>query len=112
MSDKKCLPGEARVQFLACLERIESMVAKGHTIKSIYRTLCSEKKISMTYRTMCTLWKKKHPKEMKKPPAAPAGQATLPAVTEHNNAPAVAAVAAEEKKSFGQDPPKEYTDII
>ena len=46
---------------------------------------------------------------MKKPPAAPAGQAALPAVAERNNAPAV---AAEEKKSFGQDPPKEYTDII
>ena len=106
--EKKCLPGEARVQFIACLERIESMVAKGHTIKSIYRTLCSEKKISMTYRTMCTLWKKRHPKE-KKHPASPAGQATLPAVVEHNNAPIV---AAEEKKSFGQDPPKEYTDII
>ena len=48
-------------------------------------------------------------RERKKHPAAPAGQATLPAVAERNNAPAV---AAEEKKSFGQDPPKEYTDII
>lgn len=122
---KKLNPGQAVVQFLALKSVIVEMRMQGHSHSAIYRTLRESGKITMSYEAFIYNVKRHvyqqtdsgsvtehRARERKKPPATPAGQATLPAVTEHNNAPAVAAVAAEEKKSFGQDPPKEYTDII
>lgn len=119
---KKLNPGQAVVQFLALKSVIVEMRMQGHSHSAIYRTLRESGKITMSYEAFIYNVKRHvyqqkdtgsvtehRARERKKHPAAPAGQATLPAVAEHNNAPAV---AAEEKKSFGQDPPKEYTDII
>ena len=119
---KKLNPGQAVVQFLALKSVIIEMRMQGHSHSAIYRTLRESEKITMSYEAFIYNVKRHvyqqkdsgsatghKAKERKKHPASPAGQATLPAVAEHNNAPAV---AAEEKKSFGQDPPKEYTDII
>ena len=119
---KKLNPGQAVVQFWALKSVIVEMRMQGHSHSAIYRTLRESGKITMSYEAFIYNVKRhvyqqtdsgsatRHKaKERKKHPASPAGQATLPAVAEHNNAPSV---AAEEKKSFGQDPPKEYTDII
>ena len=119
---KKLNPGQAVVQFLALKSVIVEMRMQGYSHSAIYRTLRESGKITMSYEAFVYNVKRHvyqqtdtgsvtehRARERKKPPAAPAGQAALPAVAERNNAPAV---AAEEKKSFGQDPPKEYTDII
>ena len=119
---KKLNPGQAVVQFLALKSVIVEMRMQGHSHSAIYRTLRESGKITMSYEAFIYNVKRHvyqqtdtgsvtehRARERKKHTASTVGQAVLPAVVEHDNAPAV---AAEEKKSFGQDPPKEYTDII
>jgi len=43
----KLMPGEARVEFLACVNEVRKMIDEGYTAASIYRLFLKENKISM-----------------------------------------------------------------
>lgn len=44
--------GEARLEFVACREKIEEMLNKGHGISSIHRELHKNGMITMSYKTL------------------------------------------------------------
>ena len=50
MSDSGA-PGRHRVAFIALRPLIESLLAKGHTMKSAWASLRAEKKLAMNYQT-------------------------------------------------------------
>jgi len=45
----KLMPGEARVEFLACVNEVRKMIDEAYTAASIYRMYIKENKISMSY---------------------------------------------------------------
>ena len=45
----------AKVEFLGCLEKVESMLAQGFSKRISYERLLEEKRLSMAYVTFCKL---------------------------------------------------------
>ena len=55
MSGKPLRHNMAKVEFLGCLEKIESMLAQGFSKRIIYERLFEEKRLTMAYVTFCKL---------------------------------------------------------
>lgn len=55
MSGKPLRHNMAKVEFLGCLEKIESMLAQGFSKRMVYEKLLEEKRLSMAYVTFCKL---------------------------------------------------------
>jgi hypothetical protein len=81
MSGKPLRHNMAKVEFLGCLEKIESMLAQGFSKRIIYERLLEEKRLSMAYVTFCKLTVK-------------AAQSSLPAAPQLNAAPVLAKAAS------------------
>ncbi len=77
--------GEARLEFVACRERIEKMLAQGHSISSIHRILHESGVITMSYKTLQDKINKigKAPRSMStaKRPTPPTGREAAPLPT-------------------------------
>lgn len=74
MSGKPLRHNMAKVEFLGCLEKIESMLAQGFSKRIIYERLFEEKRLTMAYVTFCKL-------------TVRAAQSSLPAAPQLNAAP-------------------------
>lgn len=77
MSGKPLRHNMAKVEFLGCLENIESMLAQGFSKRIIYERLLEEKRLTMAYVTFCKL-------------TVRAAQSSLPAAPQLNAAPVLA----------------------
>ena len=55
MSAKPLRHTMAKVEFLGCLDRVESMLAQGFSKKIVYETLLGERRLTMAYVTFCKL---------------------------------------------------------
>ena len=55
MSGKPLRLNLAKVEFLGCLEKIESMLSQGFSKRIVYERLLEEKRLSMAYVTFCKL---------------------------------------------------------
>lgn len=55
MPGKSLRHSMAKVEFLGCLEKVESMLAQGFSKRIIYERLLEEKRLSMAYVTFCKL---------------------------------------------------------
>ena len=55
MSAKPLRYTMAKVEFLGCLDRVESMLAQGFSKKIVYETLLGEHRLTMAYVTFCKL---------------------------------------------------------
>jgi hypothetical protein len=47
--------GEARVEYLACVDNVRKLLADGHNLSSIHRTLLESGEITMGYKTFYDL---------------------------------------------------------
>ena len=74
MSGKPLRHNMAKVEFLGCLEKIESMLAQGFSKRIIYERLLEEKRLTMAYVTFCKL-------------TVRAAQSSLPVAPQLNAAP-------------------------
>ena len=72
MSGKPLRHKMAKVEFLGCLEKIESMLAQGFSKRMVYEKLLEEKRLTMAYVTFCKLSVKA---AQSSPPSAPQGNA-------------------------------------
>ena len=71
----------AKVEFLGCREKIQSMLAQGFSKRIVYEKLLEEKRLSMAYVTFCKL-------------SARAAQSAPSTAPQQNTAPAPARTAA------------------
>ena len=55
MSAKPLRHTMAKVEFLGCLDRIESMLEQGFSKKIVYETMLGERRLTMAYVTFCKL---------------------------------------------------------
>ena len=55
MSGKPLRHNMAKVEFLGCWEKIQSMLAQGFSKRIVYEKLLEEKRLSMAYVTFCKL---------------------------------------------------------
>ena len=67
----------ARVEFLACKETIDSMLAQGFSKKLVHERLISDGRCSMTYITFCEFIRKARKKSP--PPSSRQAESTQPA---------------------------------
>jgi hypothetical protein len=115
--------GEARLEFVACRERIEEMLLKGHSISSIHKILHESGVITMSYKTLQDKIKKigKAPhgvSTLKQFAAPPRGCETAPVPTvqlkELDEAMEVAAAkrSKEPKKNDGVHQPYSRKKVI
>ena len=117
---KKLHPGQAVVQFLAQKAVVIELRMLGYPNSVIHRKLLDSKKITMSYEAFLYnvrrhIYNRENGRdrawtteETRKKEVSQGKQKNLPAVSERSSAVA----SSGEKKTFGQDPPKEYTDVI
>ena len=117
---KKLHPGQGVVQFLAQKAVVIELRMLGYPSSVIHRKLLDSKKITMSYEAFLYNVRRhiynrgddaeraRTTEETRKKDVSQGKRTNLPAVSERS----AAVATSEEKKTFGQDPPKEYTDVI
>ncbi len=78
MSDKPSVtpgrPGSARVEFFACREEVETMLAKGYSVRMVYEHLKEQGRLTCGYSAFCDYvrggGKRKHSRKMRLPTSA------------------------------------------
>lgn len=104
MSGKPLRHNMAKVEFLGCLEKIESMLAQGFSKRIIYERLFEEKRLTMAYVTFCKL-------------TVRAAQSSLPVAPQLNAAPVLEKTVippppASNPQPLAQQPPRSGPRIV
>ena len=68
------MPGSARVEYFACREDVEAMIAKGYNTKMIYEHMKKQGRVTCSYSAFCDYvrggGKRQHSKQGKRPKTA------------------------------------------
>ena len=75
-------PGSARVQFFACREEVEALLAKGYSVRMIYEQMQEQGRITCSYSAFCDYvrgeGKRQHSAKKGEPKASQASLPTQP----------------------------------
>lgn len=93
-------PGAARVEYYACREEVEAMLAKGYNTRNVYDHLKGQGRLTCSYSAFCDYvrggGKRKHSKSGKKPVS---GLRTPPLQTQENK-PGLVTPEPRKNRSF------------
>lgn len=68
-------PGSARVEYLACREEVEAMLAKGYSVRLVHECMIEQGRVTCGYSAFCDYvrggGKRLHSRKKEKPKSAP-----------------------------------------
>lgn len=68
-------PGSARVEYFACREEVEALLAKGYSVRLVYESMKEQERVTCGYSAFCDYvrgnGKRLHSKKKEKPRNAP-----------------------------------------